>query len=230
MTSYLSYSPQDRIQTTLADYDGVTYTVSTPQQQQQQEGAATATATAQRSSIIRIAMHMKCFNSELVKYGAASLLQKEYGSYLKQERQEGDVVLEIDVESVQKDAREDLIRKVSLLKTNAMSAVFEKAFNDQLGGNVGNEFMVVHYRDEESIFVKASSDRVTVIFSTVFRDETDGVFAKVFLQEFVDCRKQTSLQNAPQVLYTNKEAPMELRGRKDLKEGENVGYVTFGKY
>jgi actin related protein 2/3 complex subunit 2 len=216
-------SPQDRIQTTLADYDGVTYTVSTPTPSQQQQ---------QRSSIIRIAMHMKCFNSELVKYGAASLLQKEYGSYLKQECQDGDVVLEIDVESVvQKDAREDLIRKVSLLKTNAMSAVFEKAFNDQLGGsNVGNEFMVVHYRDEESIFVKASSDRVTVIFSTVFRDETDGVFAKVFLQEFVDCRKQTSLQNAPQVLYTNKEAPMELRGRKDLKEGENVGYVTFGKY
>lgn len=42
--------------------------------------------------------------------------------------------------------------------------------------------MEIHYRDEEAIYVQASPDRVTVIFSTVFREETDRIFGKVFLQ------------------------------------------------
>jgi actin related protein 2/3 complex subunit 2 len=42
--------------------------------------------------------------------------------------------------------------------------------------------MQMHYRDEEAIYVRASADRVTVIFSTVFREETDRIFGKLFLQ------------------------------------------------
>lgn len=40
----------------------------------------------------------------------------------------------------------------------------------------------MHYRDDETIYVQASFDRVTVIFSTMFREETDRIFGKVFLQ------------------------------------------------
>ena len=43
--------------------------------------------------------------------------------------------------------------------------------------------MQIHYRDEEAIYLQAAHDRVTVIFSTVFREETDRIFGKVFLQE-----------------------------------------------
>lgn len=42
--------------------------------------------------------------------------------------------------------------------------------------------MQLHYRDEEAIYIQAASDRVTVIFSTVFREETDRIFGKLFLQ------------------------------------------------
>lgn len=42
--------------------------------------------------------------------------------------------------------------------------------------------MAAHYRDEEVIYVQASPDRVTVIFSTIFREETDRIFGKLFLQ------------------------------------------------
>lgn len=42
--------------------------------------------------------------------------------------------------------------------------------------------MQLHYRDEEAIYVRAAADRVTVIFSTIFREETDRIFGKVFLQ------------------------------------------------
>jgi len=42
--------------------------------------------------------------------------------------------------------------------------------------------MAIHYRDGEAIYVQASHDRVTVIFSTMFREEMDRVIGKVFLQ------------------------------------------------
>ena len=142
------------------------------------------------------------------------------------------------------EAREDLVRRVSLLKRNAMAAPFEKAFDDFAhrqeeaskftsesapeGVREGGEVMAIHYRDEEAIYVKASHDRVTVIFSTIFREETDRVFGKVFLQEFVDARRR-AIQNAPQVLFRN-EPPLELQGVRGLADGSNgeVGYVTFG--
>ena len=96
------------------------------------------------------------------------------------------------------EARDDLVRRVSLLKRNAMAAPFEKAFDDFAkmqeeaskftresapeGLQEGGEVMSIHYRDEEAIYIKASHDRVTVIFSTIFREETDRIFGKVFLQ------------------------------------------------
>lgn len=133
-----------------------------------------------------------------------------------------------------------LISSVSLLKRNALAAPFERAFADQktLEGMPAptdgspepqGDLMEIHYRDEEAIYVRASPDRVTVVFSTIFKDETDRIFGKVFLQEFVDARRQAALQNAPQVLYSNREPPLEIRHLRGLKSSEDVGYVTFGE-
>ena len=142
--------------------------------------------------------------------------------------------------------RDELIRKISLLKRNAMAAPFENAYQEYYrlkeaaskytteeapqGVREGGEVMAVHYRDEEAIYVKASHDRVTVIFSTVFREETDRVFGKVFIQEFVDARRR-AIQNAPQVLFRN-DPPLELQGVPGVRatEGGEVGYVTFGPF
>lgn len=138
------------------------------------------------------------------------------------------------------------MRKISLLKRNAMAAPFENAYQEYYklkeaaskytseeapqGVREGGEVMSVHYRDEEAIYVKASHDRVTVIFSTVFREETDRVFGKVFIQEFVDARRR-AIQNAPQVLFRN-DPPLELQGVPGVRatEGGEIGYVTFGTF
>lgn len=48
-----------------------------------------------------------------------------------------------------------------------------------------------------------------------------------YFQEFVDARRLPTIQNAPQVLYTNRDPPLELRGVPGLKSSEDVGYVTF---
>lgn len=128
-----------------------------------------------------------------------------------------------------------LVKKISLLKRNALAAPFEAAFHAQIQGKT-TPLMTVNYRSTsspdaaaEAIYIQAQSDRVTVIFSTVFKEETDRIIGKVFLQEFVDARRQPAIQNAPQVLYSAREPPLELRGLKGLVDSENVGYVTFGK-
>jgi len=83
------------------------------------------------------------------------------------------------------ESRETFVQSLALLKRNAVAAPFERAFDAQkkleASGGQG-ELMQLHYRDEEAIFIQAAPDRVTVIFSTVFREETDKIFGKVFLQ------------------------------------------------
>lgn len=144
------------------------------------------------------------------------------------------------------EARDELIKSISLLKRNAMAAPFEQAYQEHYhlkqeaakftseeapqGVREGGEVKAIHYREEEAIYVKASHDRVTVIFSTIFREETDRVFGKVFIQEFVDARRR-AIQNAPQVLFRN-DPPLELQGVPSVKNtgtGE-IGYVTFGRH
>lgn len=74
---------------------------------------------------------------------------------------------------------------IALFKRHALAAPFERGFHTQkeleaTGGQ--GELMQIHYRDEEAIYVQAAPDRVTVIFSTIFQEETDRIFGKVFLQ------------------------------------------------
>lgn len=113
------------------------------------------------------------------------------------------------------------IIQVSLLKIIIMSYPFYLSFAESVRLSQLNEFEqtdasknskvhVIKYRDDENIYIKPSADRVTVIFETIFQDETDKVFGKVFLQEFVDARKRNrSIQSAPQVLFSH-EPPLEI--------------------
>jgi actin related protein 2/3 complex subunit 2 len=167
-------------------------------------------------------MKMSCY-SELEKYGVNEELKAIYGDLIVAPEQGYQVSLKVEVEKL--DA--DMIKKISLLRRNAFAAPYKKAFEAQKQG-LETPLMVVHYRDAEAFFIQAQPDRVTVIFSTEFKEEQDRIIGKVFLQEFVDARRQPSTQNAPQVLYTNRDPPLELRGVAGLKDSENMGYVTFG--
>lgn len=76
-------------------------------------------------------------------------------------------------------------------------------------------------------YVEAKADRVTVVFSTIFRDEDDVVLGKVFMQELKEGRRAS--HTAPQVLFSHREPPLEL-ANTDARTGDNIGYVTFGEY
>uniref|UniRef100_A0A7M4FRH0 Arp2/3 complex 34 kDa subunit n=1 Tax=Crocodylus porosus TaxID=8502 RepID=A0A7M4FRH0_CROPO len=77
-----------------------------------------------------------------------------------------------------------------------------------------------------SRYVEAKKDRVTVVFSTVFKDDDDVVIGKVFMQEFKEGRRAS--HTAPQVLFSHREPPLELKDT-DAAVGDNIGYITFGK-
>ncbi|KAH3948337.1 Arp2/3 complex subunit [Parastagonospora nodorum] len=212
----------------VSDFDGVTFHISTPESK----------------SKILVSLRIKCYQ-ELVQYGAQSVLEREYGPYIVEPESGYDFSVQVDLENLPEDqeGKDDLVRRVSLLKRNAMAAPFEQAFDEfhQLqeeaskytseaapqGIAEGGETRAIHYREEEAIYVKASHDRVTVIFSTVFREETDRIFGKVFLQEFVDARRR-AIQNAPQVLFRN-EPPLELQGFPGISNSTSgeIGYITF---
>ncbi|KAI9888683.1 MAG: hypothetical protein M1814_006539 [Vezdaea aestivalis] len=208
----------------ISDFDGVTFHISTPESK----------------SHIQISISVKCYK-DLVRYGAQQVLEREYGPYIIAAEEGYDFSVLIDLDKLPSDqkARDELIRRLSLMKRNAMAAPFEKAFDDFAhlqaeaskftsesapeGISEGGEVMAIHYRDEEAIYIKASHDRVTVIFSTIFREETDRIFGK----EFVDARRR-AIQNAPQVLFRN-EPPLELQNVPGVRisgDGE-MGYVTF---
>jgi len=216
------------IDQTVSDFDGVTFHISTPE----------------TKTKIVVSLQIRCYQ-DLVRYGAQDVLNREYGPYVVAPEPGYDFSVEVDLENLpaDKEGRDDLIRKISLLKRNAMAAPFEQAYQEHYhlreeaakftseeapqGVREGGEVKAVHYREEEAIYVKASHDRVTVIFSTIFREETDRVFGKVFIQEFVDARRR-AIQNAPQVLFRN-DPPLELQdvpGVKNTGTGE-IGYVTF---
>jgi len=47
------------------------------------------------------------------------------------------------------------------------------------------------------------------------------------MQEFREGRRAS--QTAPQVLFSHKEPPRELEGTSAAR-GDNIGYITFGKF
>ncbi|KAI1775263.1 P34-Arc-domain-containing protein [Hypoxylon cercidicola] len=221
-------APPASIDQTVSDFDGVTFHISTPE----------------AKSKILISIQIRCFK-ELVQYGAEQVLQREYGSYVVAPEVGYDFSVLVDLENLpaEKEELDELVMKISLLKRNAMAAPFEHAYSEYYklkeaaskytseeapqGVREGGDVMAIHYRDEEAIYVKASHDRVTIIFSTIFREETDRVFGKVFIQEFVDARRR-AIQNAPQVLFRN-DPPLELQGVPGVQatSGGEIGYVTF---
>ncbi|KAL2398656.1 Actin-related protein 2/3 complex subunit 2 [Exophiala dermatitidis] len=229
LTERFSGAPPQSIDQVVSDFDGVQFHISTPSSKTQ----------------ILISLSIKCFR-ELVQYGAEEVLQREYGNYITATEAGYDFSILVDLENLPStpEEREELVRRISLLKRNVMAAPFEKAYEQfsQLsqeaskytsesapqGADEGGEVMAIHYREEEAIYIKASSDRVTVIFSTMFTDAVDRIFAKVFLQEFVDARRR-AIQNAPQVLFRS-DPPLELQGLKGVgKTGEKgeMGFITF---
>ncbi|XP_023217361.1 probable actin-related protein 2/3 complex subunit 2 [Centruroides sculpturatus] len=203
----LSGNKAESVDITIADFDGVLFHICNI------NGDKTK---------VRVSISLK-FYKELQEHGADELLRREYGALLTVPEDGYNVSLLFDFENIPENY-EELIQKTGMLKRNCFASVFEKYFEFQEKGEEGHKRAVIHYRDDETLYVEAKPDRVTVVFSTIFKDEDDIIIGKVFMQEFKEGRKAS--HTAPQVLFSHREPPMELQNT-DARIGDNIGYITF---
>jgi len=203
----LSEQKPESVLVTVADFDGVLYRISNPKEDKTK---------------VNVSISLK-FYKELQEHGADDVLKREYGDLLVPADDGFDVTVQIDLSNIP-DNWEDIVKKCGLLKRNCFAAVFEKYFEFQEKEEVGQQRAVINYRDDETMYVEAKSDRVTVIFSTIFKDASDIILSEVFMREFKEGRKASA--TAPTVLFNNKEPPEDLKST-DARTGEGVGYITF---
>jgi len=203
----LSEQKPESVLVTVADFDGVLYRISNPKEDKTK---------------VNVSISLK-FYKELQEHGADDVLKREYGDLLVAADEGFDVTVQIDLSNIP-DNWEEIVKKCGLLKRNCFAAVFEKYFEFQEKEEVGQQRAVINYRDDETMYVEAKSDRVTVIFSTIFKDASDIILSEVFMREFKEGRKASA--TAPTVLFNNKEPPEDLKST-DARTGEGVGYITF---
>jgi len=203
----LSGQKAESVLVTVADFDGALYRLSNPKEDKTK---------------VNVSISLK-FYKELKEHGAEGVLQREYGSMLVTPDEGFDATVQVDLTNIPEDW-EEVVKKCGRLKRNCFAAVFEKYFEFQEREEEGQTQAVIHYRDDETMYVQAKSDRVTVIFSTIFKDASDIILSEVFMREFREGRKAKA--TAPTVLFSNKEPPMGLEDT-DARTGEGVGYITF---
>ena len=90
------------------------------------------------------------------KYSKAyQLLKREYGEFLSPNAEDGfNISLIYDVSSLPEPEQHHLLlSKASLLKRNCFASVFEKYFQFQENGQEGEKRAVIHYREDETLFV-----------------------------------------------------------------------------
>lgn len=194
------------IEVTVADFDGVTYNLTNP-------------GKGSETSIILVSIRIRCF-SVLEEHGAASYLKSVYGDAMVDALDGYNVTLSYSLDSA---LSEDKIAQFSLLKRNCYAGLFKEFFESQTSGGQ-HDTVIVPFRSDETMYISQDKDRVTVVFSTLFKDNDDVILGRIFLQEFREARR--SMRSAPQVLFTEKDPPAELRGT-NAASGDNVSYVTF---
>jgi actin related protein 2/3 complex subunit 2 len=197
----------ESVNVTAADFDGVLYHIANPNGDKAK---------------IKVSVLLKFFN-ELQEHGADSVLRREYGDLLTETESGYSVSILIDLEKLPENWKE-LVKKAGLMKRNCFASVFEKYFTFLETEQTGQKQAIIHYRDDETMYVAAQKDRVTVIFSTVFKSDEDVIIGKLFMQEFKEGRRK--FQQAPQVLYSDREPPLELKDTDALVR-DNIGYITF---
>jgi len=209
-------NPDKRDEVVCADFDGVQFHISVQD--------------PNKKNVVTLSIQWKAVPT-LLKNGADQDLKSVYGNFVLPTPEQGyDLSLRVDLDSA--PDKDKLPEKLSLLKRHLLAAPFRKTFSAVEKGQGGTSIIEIQYREDEAIYIKPEGGQVTIIFFITFKDPSDQVLAKVFLQEFAEGRR--ALKSAPAVTFTNKrEAPLELKGLvKDYSSlppgtGFDGGFVSF---
>jgi actin related protein 2/3 complex subunit 2 len=161
--------------------------------------------------------------SQIKESGGQQALEKHYKDMITDAEQGYDVTLLLNLDNPNSKP-EDLVQKISNLKSNLLGGIFDFYLTPVLQGGKPSSFRF-KLRSDTEIFFLPGNERVTVIFSLDFKEKVDRAVAKVFLQEFVDAKR--GLSGAPPVQWSSN-PPAEL---KEFGISEPVpgllGFCTF---
>lgn len=165
------------------------------------------------------------------RHSVDEYLSNIYGPMVVPSTDGSDFTLSFDASTIPADKLPETIKLVAGLRRNAMACVFDRAFKAAAtkGSDLPPE-AVVRFRPNEPVYILPRADRVPVIFALEFFDPTDRAIVRIISQEFSEAQRLIS--TAPPVNFSDKEAPLELRGRKDLPRPSEafVGYLTFALF
>mmetsp|Transcript_19509 Transcript_19509/g.61085 ORF Transcript_19509/g.61085 Transcript_19509/m.61085 type:complete len:319 (+) Transcript_19509:656-1612(+) len=141
--------------------------------------------------------------------------------------------------SVDCDACDDAaatVEKLILLKRHLLGAPFKAKFEAlAAGAAAAGPVAVVPWRDSgEAVYVMAQNDpaapqnydRVCVVYSVDFPEETDRAMCRILLQQFAE--QHRAIAHAPPVVFSEaSKPPLEIRNLVGDREAGFVGYVSF---
>jgi actin related protein 2/3 complex subunit 2 len=187
-------------------------------------------------------MTLPCYK-DLLSSGVEAHLRSIYGALLVAPAAGADVTLQLDASPAPAGSSAaaaaaaagggrstaELVALVSCLRLHAVGCAFDAALRS-VAAKSPSAGAVICLRPREPIFVLPRPDRVAAIFALHFADATDRAVARIVCQEFVEAQRHISA--APPVNYSDREPPLELRGRAEsalLRGGDEdfVGYLTL---
>jgi len=194
----------------LCDFDGVNYRV-------------VIDAKARETMVVN--MSVPCYH-EIKDFGAEAALKSFYEGAVCEPTDGYSVAVQYNLDTLEK--KDEAVQKIKVMKHTVIGGVF-KHFYNKLAANEACEHFKFDLRSDTTVyFIPEKGERMTTIFALDFNEKVDKVIAKVFMQEFVDARRQLGF--APPVAWTAAPAqpPAELQ-KWGITEnnGKTLGFISF---
>ncbi|KAF9137010.1 hypothetical protein BGX30_010621 [Mortierella sp. GBA39] len=171
------------------------------------------------------------------------VLEREYGPWIASPPEEGyDFTLEFNVEGlVGENDPEKAIRNVALLRRNAFSGAFERAFGAQAQAKEEDdpyfdpnaiEFMRIDPHRDERMYIRHHRDYTTLIIGIALDDldEVDILFVRMTFEELQHrSRLWGYRETSPLVVHARLEPPPEIRYLEEVVQDTSRcrAYITF---
>jgi len=210
ISSVLKCDPEEKRDTLvvrLCDFDDTNYLVTIPQEQK---------------NILQVSLSLPCFK-DIEKKGGKETLEKNFPGQVAEPTTGYDVTINVDLDKLPSNV-DDLIAKLSLLKSITIGAIFDYYFTQLLSGSAPEAPYRFDLRHDCGVFIFPTADRVIIIFKLDFHEKADLAIAKIFMQWFVDSRRQIGA--APPVQF-GANPPLELKHFDITEPTGNLGFATF---
>ncbi|KAG0372319.1 Actin- protein 2/3 complex subunit 2 [Mortierella sp. AD032] len=210
------------------DFSGISYHISTPDEDRLEQ--------------LRLSIQWDCW-AQLVQHGAREILERENGPWIITPPEEGtDFTLQFTLEDLVRDNDpEEVIRNVALLRRNALSGAFERAFGAQAQAKEENdpifnpnevEFMRIDCHRDERIYIRHHLDWTTATIGIGLDDldEVDRMFVRMLFEELKHrSRIRWNYEGGPNINHAKLEPPPEIQQRDEVLHDSSRcrAYISF---